>query len=135
MNRKKLGQIVFSQPDSLEELNAITHPFVRREVLAVLKTAPKFLVIDAIGLFESGLSQLCDHTVAVTAPEEARVARLITRDGISKEYALSRIRAQKPQRAYADLCDFVLENHGTEADFRAKCLAFLEKLDMIKEKP
>ena len=71
-------------------------------------------------------------TVAVTAPVEDRVRRLTRRDGITEEYARSRIAAQHPQQWFAERCDYVLENSGSREDFRRKCLAFLGELGIIK---
>ena len=133
LNRKALGEIVFSSPAALADLNAITHEFVRREIITALRSHLGNAVIDAIALFESGLSSLCDCTVAITAPEEIRIARLMARDNISEDYARARIRAQKSQEEFVSLCDYALENSNTEEDFRTKCLAFFKKLDMIKE--
>ena len=79
LNRKKLGAIVFSDEQALLDLNAITHAAVKKEVLRRLASAPKLAAIDAIGLFEGGLAELCDVTVAVTAPVEDRVKRLMVR--------------------------------------------------------
>ena len=132
LNRKKLGSIVFSDETALLDLNRITHSAVKQEVLRRLENKPELAAIDAIGLFEGGLSELCDITVAVTAPEEARVARLTARDHISEAYALSRIRAQRTEEEFASLCDIVLRNDTTENAFREKCLAFLWHTDIIK---
>lgn len=126
LNRKKLGQIVFADPQALEELNGITHRAVRAEVLRRLSAKPALAAIDAIGLFESGLNALCDITIAVTAPLEARVARLMARDGISESYARSRIAAQHDESWYRSRCDFVLENNSSQTDFQKKCIAFLD---------
>ncbi len=93
LDRKKLGIQVFSDPQALEVLNAITHTAVKAEVVRQLEAAPKFAAIDAIALLEGGLAQLCQVTVAITAPTEDRVRRLMARDGISEEYARSRIAA------------------------------------------
>ena len=88
LNRKKLGAVVFADPQALLDLNAITHTAVKNEVLRRLETAPKLAAIDAIGLFEGHLAELCHMTVAVTAPVEDRVRRLMARDGISEESAI-----------------------------------------------
>lgn len=80
-----------------------------------------FAVIDAIGLFESGLGAKCDLTVAVVADSELRVRRLMARDSISEDYARARIAAQKPADYYSSRADLVLENNGTAADFSALC--------------
>lgn len=131
-DRKKLGSIVFADAQALSDLNAITHSAVRQEVERRLEDAPPLAAIDAIGLFESGLNRLCDLTVAVTAPEEARVQRLMQRDGISPEYARSRIAAQPSARWFAERCDAVLENNGTAEEFRKKSIAFLDSHGIIK---
>ena len=125
LNRKKLGSIVFGDEKALLDLNAITHAAVKDEVLRRLKEASGLAAIDAIGLFEGGLAELCDVTVAVTAPASLRVQRLMAREGISEEYAKKRIAAQHEEAWFREKCDYVLENDGTLDAFRAKCLAFL----------
>ncbi len=132
LDRKKLGSIVFADENALRELNAITHPAVKAQVTGMLPVWNALVAIDAIALFEGGLSELCDMTVAVTAPEEDRVTRLTARDGISEEYAISRIRAQRSRDEFAGLCDFILENNTTKEAFREKCLAFLWEQAIIK---
>ena len=129
--RKALGAIVFSDPQALADLNAITHSAVKKEVLALLKDAPSLAAIDAIGLFEGGLAALCDTTIAVSAPEEDRVARLMARDGISEEYARSRIAAQHSDEWFAARCDHVLRNDRDMAAFDRQCLAFLAQLGIM----
>ena len=132
LNRKKLGTIVFDQPDALADLNQITHSAVKAEVIRLLTPTPTLAAIEAIGLFESGLSALCQLTVAVTAPEEHRVQRLTARESVSQEYARSRIAAQHKSEEYEKLCDYTLVNDSTEAAFREKCLAFLQDRGIIK---
>ena len=132
LDRKKLGSIVFADKAALQALNRITHSAVRREVCRRIEGEQRHVAIDAIGLFEGGLAPLCDTTVAVTAPEEKRIARLMSRDGISEEYAKARIGAQRSQAEFARLCEHCLCNDGTEAEFRQKCLAFFRGLGIIK---
>ncbi len=132
LNRKKLGSIVFSDPAALLDLNRITHSAVKQEVLRRLPPVPDLVAIDAIGLFEGGLAELCDVTVAVTAPEKDRIARLMAREGISEEYARSRIAAQKSNDYFSGLCSHTLENTTTLEGFRAKCLAFFMDLAIIE---
>ncbi len=134
LNRKKLGAIVFSDPAALADLNAITHGAVKAEVLRRLETTSAPVAIDAIGLFEGGLAELCDATVAITAPLKDRVQRLIARDNITEEQAKLRINAQKPESWFREQCDHTLENDGTAINFQEKCLAFFSKLFIIKEK-
>ena len=132
LDRKKLGNLVFSDENALSDLNRITHSAVKAEVLRLLETAPKHTAIDAIGLFEGGLGELCQVTVAVIAPEEDRIRRLMQRDGISRDYALSRIRAQHPDSWFREKCTHCLENRGTISEFRSQCLAFLQEIGIIE---
>ena len=132
LNRKALGAIVFSDEAALQNLNRITHAAVKREVLRRLESAPALAAIDAIGLFEGDLAPLCDVTVAVTAPEELRLARLMVRDGISEEYAQKRIAAQHDGAWYISRCDHCLTNDGTADAFRRKCIAFFRALGIMK---
>ena len=131
LNRKKLGSIVFADENALLDLNRITHSAVRQEVLRRLEARPALAAIDAIGLFESGLAELCHVTVAVTAPLEQRIQRLMERDGISEDYARSRIAAQKSDAWFRSHCDVVLENAGDFQSYAAKCLDFLKHLGIM----
>ncbi len=134
LDRKKLGKIVFSDDNALLDLNRITHGSVKAKVVELLSGHEGLAAIDAIGLFEGGLAELCDITVAVTAPEDVRIARLVARDGISNLYAAQRIASQKPQSYFSHLCNYTLDNNGTQAQFQEKCLAFFRNLVIIEEK-
>ena len=132
LNRKKLGAIVFADKAQLKALGRITGIAIYKETMRRLESAPVLAAIDAIGLFEGGYDKLCKLTIAVTAPEEVRVARLMARDGITQEYALTRIRAQRSQEEFVAMCDYNLVNDGTKEQFREKCLAFFREHDIIK---
>ncbi len=132
-DRKKLGAIVFDDAEKLAELNSITHPYVAKEVDRILQNAP-LAAIDAIGLFESGLDKKCDVTVAVCAPEQVRVARLMRRDGISEAYAQSRIRAQKSDLAYSALATHTISSDCTMEEFETKCDEFLKGVFKVENK-
>lgn len=130
LDRKKLGSVVFADPAALQDLNKITHRAVKAAVLQLLETTDN-AAIDAIGLFEGGLAELCDMTIAVTAPEQLRVRRLMARDNIPEDYARSRIAAQRSNEEFTSLCDYALDNSSTEAAFREKCLAFFRDKGII----
>ena len=128
LQRKKLGNLVFSDEKALMDLNAITHGAVKAEVRRRLAEKPALAAIDAIALFEGGLARLCDATVAVCAPFETRVERLMQRDGISREYAQNRISAQKGEAWFREMCGYTLYNNGTREEFRQRCAEFLDGL-------
>lgn len=118
LDRKKLGAIVFQNEEALADLNRITHKYVGEETARRIAEARAeghpAAAIDAIALLESSLADLCDCTVAVTAPEELRVKRIMAREGISEDYARMRVAAQKSNAWFQDHCDYTLES--TEAD-------------------
>ena len=131
LQRKKLGAIVFADPRALLDLNAITHAAVKAEVERRLENRPVLAAIDAIELFDSGLADLCDATVAITAPLEDRVQRLMARDNISEDYARARIAAQKGEDWFRAHCDAVLVNNGEKDAFATKCVDFFRSYDII----
>lgn len=130
LQRQELAKRVFQDPEELAALNAITHPAVKTAVMGMLPAA-SLAAIDAIELFDGGLGQLCDVTVAVTAPLEDRVTRLMQRDGLTEELARMRIAAQKPEEYFRKNCDYILENNSSQEDFQKKCLAFFQNLLII----
>ena len=130
LDRKKLGAIVFHDKAQMKRLTAITGPAIWKETQKRLSAGGN-IAIDAIGIIEGGYDKLCDLTIAVTAPVEVRIARLIARDGITEEYAKLRISAQKPREFYTEHCTYTLENDTTQEAFRTKCLAFLQTLGII----
>lgn len=114
IDRKKLGAMVFGDPVKLEQLNAIaqqaTVDRVRSLVAELEQQGRTLAAIDAIALLESGLKELCYKTVAVLAPPEVRVARIMAREGIPSEYAWARVNAQKSEEFFRTNCDYVLIN-------------------------
>ena len=129
IDRKKLGNVVFRNPAALADLNAIAHRYVGRELDRRLAEAEAsgcpLAAIDAIALLESGFGAKCDATVAVVAPAELRVRRIMAREGIPEDYARKRVNAQKPESFFRESCDYVLENNedDTPETFGARALA------------
>ncbi len=127
LDRKALGRIVFADASALAELNAITHRYITREMLSRLRAhalgGGTLAAIDAVGIFEAGVDRLCSAVFGILAPEETRVERLIKREGITREYALERIRAQRSDEYYKKACTACIVNDGTADEFAAKCRA------------
>lgn len=132
LDRKALGRMVFQNPAALGDLNAITHKYVFERVQEKLKewtlSGVRLAVVDAVALVESGLGDLCDETVAVTAPEALRIARIMERDGISEDYASMRVRAQKSDEWFEKNCGHSLRNEGDLAHFTDAAKALFTKL-------
>ena len=133
IDRKKLGAVVFRDPEKLETLNAIAWEAVVARTGALVEEyraqGSALVAIDAIALLESPLRELCQLTVAVLAPTEVRVRRVMAREGISEEYAWARVKAQKPDRYFVENCDHVLVNDcETAEEFAQKAQEFLEPI-------
>ena len=110
----KLAKIVFSDPAKLQQLNEITTPYIRKASLDAIhaQSACPIVLYDAPTLFEAGADDFCDKIIAVLAPHDTRVARIIERDGLSNEAARARIDAQPNDMFYREKCDFIIENNG-----------------------
>ena len=101
-----LGLIVFQDAEKLASLDAIVRAHVPRECARrMAESNAKLIGLDAIKLIECGLGAICDATVAVTAPEEVRVRRIMARDGITEDYARSRVAAQQSAEYFRARCD------------------------------
>ncbi len=119
LRRKELGAIVFGDPDALADLNAITHRHIVSELERRIAQAEgegrPAIALDAVALLESGAGTLCGTTIAVTAPEELRVGRIMAREGIGEDYARARVKAQKPSAWFEERCAHTLRNDGEKA--------------------
>lgn len=124
VDRKLLASRVFQNPEQLELLNRITHRFVYTAVLKEILRAGfsgcRLIAVDAVELISSGLSRLCDCTIGITAEEGVRCRRIMTRDSLSEEEALARIRAQRPASYYEEFCDVCIDNNADELNFIKK---------------
>ena len=129
LDRRKLGTLVFGDPQQLERLNTIIYAHIPRELERRMAASPAPIIgIDAINLVESGLSKLCDRTLAVLAPVEDRIRRIMARDGISEEYARLRVAAQKDDVFYRTHCTDILENTSAAPEaFQNTALLFFQK--------
>jgi dephospho-CoA kinase len=112
LKRDKLAEIVFNDPEKLEQLNAIVHPAVKRHFKQWLLEHKAFpiVVYEAAILFESGNYKDFDVIITVTAPVESRIQRVMARDKTSREQVLGRINAQWTDEQRVLKSDYVIEN-------------------------
>lgn len=125
LDRKALGAIVFKDETKLKTLNTITHRYINAEVTRLLRehamNGGSIAAIDAIELISSGISKRCFTTVGVIADADVRVERIMARDGISREYAEMRVKAQKPDTYFIENCGHTLVNNSTPEAFAEAC--------------
>jgi dephospho-CoA kinase len=117
IDRGRLGRLVFSDPQALKQLEGIVHPLVLQAVdwMVGHSTRP-VVVVEAIKLLESNLSQSCDSIWVVTAPAEAQLARLVQKRKITEADARQRIQAQPAQQAKIAMAKVVITNTGSFED-------------------
>ena len=115
LDRPALSAIVFADKAAIEKLNAITHPLVQqemeRQLAACRKQGSAVVVLDVPLLFEAGMQHMGELVACVTAPEEVQIARMASRNGYSREEAVSRIRSQMPVEQKARLSDVVIDTN------------------------
>lgn len=134
VDRKALGNVVFSDARALEELNAITHRFVGEEIDRQIAQAEReghpAAAIDAIALIESGIGAGCDAVVGILAPKEVRIRRIMAREGIPEDYARKRVEAQQGDDFFRAHCDYILENRedDTPEHFQARARELFRRI-------
>jgi len=123
LNRKKLGALVFSDPQALKTLNGITHPLSLQKMKEEMDRHPGTVVLDVPLLFETGLDQWCDEIWCAYLPQQEQLKRLMARDGITRAAALQRIHSQMPTLQKARRADHVIRTCGSREESAALVLA------------
>ena len=118
LDRKKLGAVVFANPERRRRLEAITHPAIRDRFLARLDELAQqgfvgLVVFDAAVMIESGNYKNMDRLVVVVTDEATQMARLHGRDGTDDAENRRKIASQMPLTEKAKLADFVIDNSGS----------------------
>ena len=132
LDRKKLGELVFSDTEARGALNAITHPRIAAAGMEKLRTladhpAP-YRLYEAALLVENGLAKAFAALVVVTVDEATQLARLRARDGSSLEEARARIASQLPLATKVAAADYVIDNSGSATETRARVLVVHDAL-------
>ncbi|OGR86448.1 MAG: dephospho-CoA kinase, partial [Elusimicrobia bacterium RIFCSPLOWO2_01_FULL_60_11] len=129
LDRPALARAVFSDPRKRRALEAIIHPFVKREVRRRVKKIRRWVVVvDIPLLFEAKWQGDFDDILVVWVPEKTQAARLMRRDGYSRKEAFARIRAQMPLSQKRRRADAVIDNSGRAAETSAQVKNFLDNL-------
>ncbi len=114
IDRSKLGNLVFNNPEALAQLESIAHPLVRQATEILIKRSIQpVIVIEAIKLLEGDLRNVCDSIWVTNAPEEVQVERLMRKRGMSREQATERAHMQSAQSAKVAVANIVITNTGS----------------------
>lgn len=114
INRKKLGQIVFSNKHKLAKLNKIMFPYITISILNLVANVQKnykLILLDAPTLIESGLDKICEKVIVVVANRSVRKNRIIERDNLTDLQANSRLNNQLKYNEYLSKADYIIYNN------------------------
>jgi len=116
IDRKRLGEIVFADASLRARLEAITHPAIFEEMKEALEELARgghrAAVVEATLIHESGRKGLFEAVISVTCDRETAISRLVARDGMSRDQAEARLRAQMDAERKAGASDYVIDNSG-----------------------
>lgn len=114
IDRRKLGERVFSDRSLLRRLNSIVHPYVIKAMRRAIAESPKrVVVLDVPLLIEANLARLAGKMIVVTASQEKQVERLRAKMNLSRQDIIKRIHMQMPLSDKVRMADFVIDNNGT----------------------
>ncbi|MCD7731307.1 MAG: dephospho-CoA kinase [Oscillospiraceae bacterium] len=134
LDRRSLAGIVFNDKEKLNQLNAISYPYITFEILQKIKEYSKagerFVLLDAPTLFESRADDFCDLIISVTAPEAVRTERIAERDGIAPEKIKERFSSQHSEKFFINHSDFIIKNNKSIDNLIEKAH---EVADKVKE--
>ena len=113
LDRKKLSDIVFTDPDKLIILNRITHKYIKAYIeREIEESGAELAAIDGAVLIGSPVMDMCSALVVVTASPDIRLNRIMARDSLSREAALRRMSAQLGDEEYLKYADYIIDNNG-----------------------
>ncbi|HHX61911.1 MAG TPA: dephospho-CoA kinase [Epulopiscium sp.] len=132
INRRVLGEIVFSDPKALQKLNNISHPLIYKAVKEQIETALEkgsndYIIVDAALLIEIGLIELVDQVWGVYVPVETQIQRVMVRNGLSKEEAIKRISTQLPWSKIKKRITIQINNTSTTEHTKEQIRYLLEQ--------
>jgi len=132
LRRRELAEVVFSAPSKRRALDAIVHPRVFSELATAVQALPPaarlpYVIVEAALVFESGMDAFLAATVVVRAAEETRIARVMMRDGVTREEVIARMQAQMSPEEKAKRGDFIIDNDGPTEGILAK-VAFIDRI-------
>jgi len=111
LDRSKLSSLVFSNPEKLNLLNSIIHPIVKQHFISWLQEQNSpYIIKEAAILFESGSHRDLDRTIVVTAPEEIRIQRVMTRDNTTREKVKDIMKNQWSEEELIKRSDYIVTN-------------------------
>ena len=131
ISREKLGKLVFGNNENLKVLNSIVHPYIRKIILQLQEKHrdERLVFLDIALLFEAGFEDLVEKIIVVHVDEKIQLARLMSRNALSKEQAMFRIESQMSSNDKSKLGDYVINNSNTKEETYRQIDLILDELE------
>lgn len=131
ISREKLGKLVFGNDENLKILNSIVHPYIRKIILQLQENHrdERFVFLDIALLFEAEFEDLVEKIIVVHVDEKIQLARLMSRNALSKEQAMYRIESQMSSKDKSILGNYVIDNGGTKEETYKQIDLIIEALE------
>lgn len=131
ISREKLGKLVFGNDENLKILNSIVHPYIRKIILQLQENHrdERFVFLDIALLFEAGFEDLVEKIIVVHVDEKIQLARLMSRNALSKEQAMFRIESQMSSKDKSIFGNYVIDNGGTKEETYKQIDLIIEALE------
>ena len=130
-NRKLLAKRAFSSRENTDILNSVTHPAIIsrvQEYIDIYSKDSEVIIFDAPQLFESGSDKMCDKIIAVVAPVDVRLKRLVSRDGISESDVLMRMKVQLDEDFFRANADYIIDGSKPLKDVQRQFEEIMKKV-------
>ncbi len=130
IDRKKLGNLVFSNPDIKKKLEDLTHPKIKAEILNLFNNHKndEFIFVSVPLLYEAGFDGIFDKVLIITSDKNIQLKRLMSRNNLTENDALKRINAQEAQSEKIKKADYVIENNSSLSELQSKVNKFINYL-------
>lgn len=136
LDRKKLGNIVFSDARKLDKLNSITHPKIKEKIKEKIdfyeSIGEKIVILDIPLLIEAHMENMADLVLLVICSEDIQINRIMNRDNISRSEAIKRIKSQMNVDEKKKYADYIIDNSSTIEELEECVKKFLNYLEGIR---
>ena len=131
VDRKELGEKVFSDLEARKKLEEYIHPKVKNEILKIFEENKNIVFVSVPLLFEAGFENLFDKILFVQCDDKLRLQRLMLRNNFTEEQALKRMNAQMPQEEKIQKADYIIHNNSTREELEKEVSVFIRELHSL----
>ncbi|MCK8815796.1 dephospho-CoA kinase [Natroniella sulfidigena] len=136
IDRNKLGEIIFNDPNAKEKLDQLTHPIIIKEIeesLKRLEQKKEIIIVEVPLLIEAGMEDLFEEVWLVYLPREAQIERLMARNNLDYQAAVARVESQMPLAEKKDYADLIINNDLSEQELKEELRQLWNEINLNNE--